>query len=652
MRTWTKMTKYLEILKKYWGYDDFRGIQREIIESVGKGQDTLGLMPTGGGKSITFQVPALVMEGICIVITPLIALMKDQVANLRSRGILAAAIYSGMKNEEVIQTLDNAIFGGYKFLYISPERLGNELFCAKLTKMSVNLITVDESHCISQWGYDFRPAYLQIANVRKLLPHVPILALTATATPHVVVDIQKRLLFEHENCFRMSFERTNLSYVVRETSDKVEEAIHILKHISGSAIIYVRSRSKTTEIEKILLSAGIAATSYHAGLNNEVKDMRQKLWQYDKVRVMVSTNAFGMGIDKPDVRCVIHVDTPDSVEAYFQEAGRAGRDGHKAYAILLKTTKDAELLRKRIVEKFPELSYINEVYENVCQFLHMAMGDGYQVTRQFDLDKFCVHYKMFPIPVISSLQILEAAGWLQYNSNNDNRSRMMITVTKNELFRLDTLTEEKDMIIRTALRKYTGLFSQYVTISESMIAEQINLDRNIVYQHLKTMDNYGIISYIPAKKTCTITFLQRREEKRHINIPKEVYQVQLHRYKIRVEAMIAYMTSEKKCRSRLLLYYFGEKCNHNCGQCDVCIEQHKKGTLSKEMEAKYQQLIMEQLEQAPGPLPLREVSRQWTTLNNLQFNRLITIMRNKNIIALRDGYLFNEIDNKMGKKKK
>ncbi|MFA6831923.1 MAG: ATP-dependent DNA helicase RecQ [Bacteroidaceae bacterium] len=640
------MSKYLEILKKYWGFDDFRGVQREIIESVGNGQDTLGLMPTGGGKSITFQVPALAKDGICIVITPLIALMKDQVANLRSRGILAAAIFSGMKNDEVVQTLDNAIFGGYKFLYISPERLGNELFCSKLTRMSVNLITVDESHCISQWGYDFRPAYLQIAKVKELLPDTPILALTATATTDVVIDIQKRLLFKQENCFRMSFERTNLSYVVRETTDKMEEAIHILKHIEGSAIIYVRSRSKTKDIENILLSTGISATSYHAGLNNEIKDMRQRLWQENEVRVMVSTNAFGMGIDKPDVRCVIHVDTPDSIEAYFQEAGRAGRDGKKAYAILLRTTKDAALLRKRIAEKFPELDYIKEVYENVCQFLQMAMGDGYQVTRRFDLDKFCVRYKLFPIPVISSLTILGEAGWLLYQSDNDNRSRMMITVTKSELSRLDALNEEQDTIIRTLLRKYTGLFSEYVTISESLIAKLTDMTREQIYEHLKTMDSYGVVSYIPAKKTATVKFLQRREEKQRITIPKEVYQVQLNRYKLRIEAMIAYLTEEKKCRSRLLLYYFGEKSDHNCGQCDVCLAQNKKQALSKEKQLAYQELIVQLIDESPTPVMLRDVLRKWPELNHVQFNELITKMRHKNIIELRDGCLFNEIDNK------
>lgn len=639
------MNKYQEILKKYWGYDEFRGIQQDIIESVDTGHDTLGLMPTGGGKSITFQVPTLSKEGICIVITPLIALMKDQVANLHHHGILAAAIYSGMKNDELIQTLDNAIFGGYKFLYISPERLGNELFCLKLSKMPVSLITVDESHCISQWGYDFRPAYLEIAKVKELLPEVPILALTATATPEVVIDIQKRLQFKKENCFRMSFERTNLSYVVRETCDKMEETIHILKHIAGSAIIYVRSRAKTKEIEKILISAGISATSYHAGLNNEIKDMRQKLWQENQVRVMVATNAFGMGIDKPDVRCVIHVDIPDSIEAYFQEAGRAGRDRKRAYAILLKTTKDPSLLRKRIAEKFPELDYIKEVYEKVCQFLHMAMGDGYQVTRQFDLDKFCVHYKFFPIPVVSSLSILAEAGWLLYKSDNDNKSRMMITMTKSQLFRLESLNETEDTIIRTVLRRYTGLFSEYVTISESMIGKLTDLTKSQVYEHLKKMNSYGIISYIPEKRTSTITFLQRREEKRYLTIPKKVYQVQLKRYQIRVEAMIAYINSEKKCRSRLLLYYFGEKSNHNCGQCDVCIAQNKKSFLPKEKAMQYQKLIIEFIEQCPTPVMPRDLLQKWPEINDVQLNKLITKMREANIIALRDGCLFNEIDN-------
>ncbi len=401
---------YRSILKQYWGYDNFRGIQADIIESIGSGKDTLGLMPTGGGKSITFQVPALAQPGLCLVITPLIALMKDQVRNLRDRGIKATAIYSGMTREEILIALDNCIFGNYKFLYISPERLGTEIFQLKLRSMKVSMITVDESHCISQWGYDFRPAYLQISEVRKLLPDVPVLALTATATPEVVKDIQERLAFRKENVFRMSFERQNLAYIVRRTENKAEELLHILQSVSGSAIVYTRNRKKTKEAALFLNANQITATFYHAGLNNEIKDQRQKSWLTGEHRVMVATNAFGMGIDKPDVRIVIHLDFPDSPEAYFQEAGRAGRDGQKAYAVLLYARNDQATLKKRIADTFPEKDYIRKVYEDVNYYYQMAMGDGLGCTYAFNIDEFCHNFKHFPIQVDSALKILTRAS--------------------------------------------------------------------------------------------------------------------------------------------------------------------------------------------------------------------------------------------------
>ena len=408
------MNKYQEILKQYWGYDSFRDLQEEIITSIGEGKDTLGLMPTGGGKSITFQVPALAQEGICIVITPLIALMKDQVQNLRKRGIKALAIYSGMTRQEILTALENCIFGNYKFLYISPERLDTEIFRTKLRSMKVSMITVDESHCISQWGYDFRPAYLKIAEIRELLPGVPVLALTATATPEVVKDIQTRLNFREGNVFRMSFERKNLAYIVRKTDNKTKELLHILQRISGSAIIYVRNRRRTKEITELLTNEGITADFYHAGLDNAVKDLRQKRWQSGEVRVMVATNAFGMGIDKPDVRIVLHLDLPDSPEAYFQEAGRAGRDGEKAYAVILYAKSDKMTLHKRIVDTFPEKEYILNVYEHLQYYYQMAMGDGFQCIREFNLEEFCRKFKYFPVPVDSALKILTQAGYLEY----------------------------------------------------------------------------------------------------------------------------------------------------------------------------------------------------------------------------------------------
>lgn len=417
---------YRSILKQYWGYDNFRGIQADIIESIGSGKDTLGLMPTGGGKSITFQVPALAQPGLCLVITPLIALMKDQVRNLRDRGIKATAIYSGMTREEILIALDNCIFGNYKFLYISPERLGTEIFQLKLRSMKVSMITVDESHCISQWGYDFRPAYLQISEVRKLLPDVPVLALTATATPEVVKDIQERLAFRKENVFRMSFERQNLAYIVRRTENKAEELLHILQSVSGSAIVYTRNRKKTKEAALFLNANQITATFYHAGLNNEIKDQRQKSWLTGEHRVMVATNAFGMGIDKPDVRIVIHLDFPDSPEAYFQEAGRAGRDGQKAYAVLLYARNDQATLKKRIADTFPEKDYIRKVYEDINYYYQMAMGDGLGCTYAFNIDEFCHNFKHFPIQVDSALKILTRAGYLEYTDEQDNASRIQI----------------------------------------------------------------------------------------------------------------------------------------------------------------------------------------------------------------------------------
>ena len=402
---------YKEILKQHWGYDDFRGIQEEIINSIGNGHDTLGLMPTGGGKSITFQVPALAKEGLCLVITPLIALMKDQVRNLREKGIKAIAIYSGMTREEIVVALENCIFGNYKFLYISPERLDTEIFQAKLRHMKISMITIDESHCISQWGYDFRPAYLKIADIRKLLPNVPVLALTATATPEVVKDIQQKLEFKKgSNVFRMSFERKNLAYIVRPTENKQEELLHILHSVKGSAIVYTRNRKRTREVAELLTNNDITATFYHAGLNNDVKDVRQKSWLTGEHRVMVATNAFGMGIDKPDVRIVIHMDLPDSPEAYFQEAGRAGRDGQKAYAVLLYAKSDKVNLNKSISDTFPDNDYIRKVYEDLQFYFQMAMGDGLGCTLAFNLDEFCRNFKYFPIQVDSALKILTRAG--------------------------------------------------------------------------------------------------------------------------------------------------------------------------------------------------------------------------------------------------
>ena len=569
--------RYHEILKTYWGYDNFRGIQEEIIRSIGEGHDTLGLMPTGGGKSITFQVPALAKEGICIVITPLIALMKDQVRNLRERGIKALAIYSGMTREEIIVALDNCIFGGFKFLYISPERLGTEIFQTKLRKMNVSMITVDESHCISQWGYDFRPAYLQISEIRKMLPDVPVLALTATATPEVVEDIRRQLGFkEGSRTYQMSFERKNLAYIIRPAEDKEEELLHILRKTEGSAIVYTRNRRRTREVTELLTQQGITATFYHAGLNNDVKDQRQKSWIENEHRVMVATNAFGMGIDKPDVRIVIHMDMPDSPEAYFQEAGRAGRDGQKAYAVLLFGKRDKTTLDKRISDTFPEKDYIRDVYEHINYYFQMAMGDGLGCTFAFDLDEFCRNFKHFPVQADSALKILTRAGYLEYTDEQDNTSRLIFTLRRDELYRLQEYDADTEKLINVILRSYTGLFTDYANISEETLAVRTGLTRQQVYDTLILLTRRRILHYIPGRKTPYIIYTRERKEKDRIVISPEVYEERKASYAKRIKAMTEYATDEDTCRSRMLLHYFGEKDIADCGQCDVCVKKRKQ----------------------------------------------------------------------------
>ena len=573
------MKNYREVLRQYWGYDDFRGIQREIIESIGSGHDTLGLMPTGGGKSITFQVPALCSKGTCIVITPLIALMKDQVQNLRRHGIRAAAIYSGLSREEIIITLENCIFGDIKILYVSPERLSSELFRTKLRHMKVSFITVDEAHCISQWGYDFRPSYLQIADIRKDLPDAPVLALTATATPQVVEDIQDKLRLssarrteEKFNVFKMSFERKNLAYVVRRATDKREELIHILNSVKGCAIVYARSRRRTKEVSDMLNEAGISATFYHAGLDSTVKDERQKDWQSDKTRVMVATNAFGMGIDKPDVRLVIHIDCPDSLEAYFQEAGRAGRDGRKAYAVLLYNDADHRKLDKRISDTFPEKDYIKKVYEHLAYFYEVGIGSGYHATFEFNIDDFCHKFRHFPIQVDSSLKILNRAGYIEYTEEQDNQARVMFTIGRNDLYRLENNTPNEEKVITALLRNYGGLFVDYNFIDESFIASQCGIQPQQVYLTLKSLSQKHILHFVPQKKTPYVRYLQRREDAEHIQILPAVYEERKEQFRQRIHAMIDYATNDAVCRSRQLLRYFGEEESHDCKQCDVCLD--------------------------------------------------------------------------------
>lgn len=564
--------KYQEILRTYWGYPDFRGIQRDIIESITSGKDTLGLMPTGGGKSITFQVPALSQEGVCIVVTPLIALMKDQVQHLKERGILAEAIYTGLSRSEIIKILENCIFGDIKFLYVSPERLASEIFQTKLRHIKVSFITVDEAHCISQWGYDFRPSYLEISKIREMKPEAPILALTATATPSVVDDIQQQLHFAQPNVYKMSFARKNLAYVVRETADKTQEMLHILKCTEGSAIVYVRSRKRTKEVALLLNQQNISATFYHAGLDPDVKDCRQKEWQADETRVMVATNAFGMGIDKPDVRMVIHIDCPDSLEAYFQEAGRAGRDGLKAYAVLLYNNGDDHKLQKRIADNFPEKEYIKDVYEHLAYFFQVAVGSGMGSTFMFDIAKFCFTYKFFPTRVDAALRLLERSGYIHYEDNPDGKPRVKFNISRNDLYLLENLSPKEDAVITALLRNYGGLFTDYGYIDESLLERVSELNKQQLYMVLKNLSMRHIISFIPRRKDPYITYTQNRVDGFRVIIPTSVWEVRKEQFTKHIESILNYAKNDKVCRSRQLLLYFGEETSAKncCGICDVC----------------------------------------------------------------------------------
>ena len=563
---------YREILKHYWGYESFRGVQEQIIESIGSGRDTLGLMPTGGGKSITFQVPALATDGVCLVISPLIALMKDQVRILKDYGIKAISIQTGMRRDEIISAMENCIFGGYKFLYVSPERLSSDLFKSKLKSIKVNLITVDESHCISQWGYDFRPSYLQIAEIRKLLPGVPVLALTATATSRVADDIQDKLGFPEKNVIRMSFYRENLSYVVRTTENKLQELKHILNNVPGSAIVYVRNRRETKVIADFLNSHDIPSVFYHAGIDPILKDERQRAWTEDRYRVVVATNAFGMGIDKPDVRAVIHMDIPNSVEAYFQEAGRGGRDGKRSYAVLLFSPGDKRIISKRISDNFPKEDFIRNIYEKLGFYHEMAVGDGRGCSNSFSLGEFCRHFSLPVIPTDSALRILTRMGYIEYSEEADFSAKLLFTARRDELYllRQDTLTEQ---IMNAILRLYGGIFADYTFIDEQLICSRVGTDRRTLYTVLTNLQNQGIVRYVPERKTPLITWTRQRVDTDKLRFDPEVYRLRKEEFKERIGAMTEYITRTTGCRSTMLLKYFGETQKRPCMHCDLCQEK-------------------------------------------------------------------------------
>jgi ATP-dependent DNA helicase RecQ len=566
---------YLDILNKYWGFDAFRPLQEDIVKSTGNGNDTLALMPTGGGKSITFQVPALAREGLCLVVTPLIALMKDQVENLKKAGIKATAIHSGLTYREIQVAFDNAMFGGTKFLYVSPERLSTELFLQKLPQIQVSLIAVDEAHCISQWGYDFRPSYLKIAAVREIIPNVPVLALTATATPKVAEDIMERLHFKKRNIFKKSFVRANLAYVVRPSENKEQQLIKIIKSVPGTAIVYARSRKKTREYASVLQQNGISADYFHAGLTQGSKDERQKNWKTDKTRVIVATNAFGMGIDKPDVKLVVHVDAPDSLEAYFQEAGRAGRDGKKAFAVLLWSDNDKVKLRKQIHTSFPEPEAIKRVYDALGNFFQLPIGAGFQMVYDFNIGKFCSNFSLSILQVFNSLKILQRAGYLSFTEELDIPSKVMFLTDGNNLYKFQVANEDLDPFIKILLRTYTGLFTEYASVNEDDLAKKLSTTKDATYKALSKLSKAGIIHYIPRRKTPLITYTQSREELRHIRLPDEVYADRRQRYEEQIEAVIDYGTWTHICRSRILLNYFGESKSENCKVCDVCLSRKK-----------------------------------------------------------------------------
>jgi ATP-dependent DNA helicase RecQ len=592
---------YRQILQAYWGYDTFRPLQEEIIRSICAGKDTLGLMPTGGGKSITFQVPAMVMEGICIVVSPLIALMKDQVDNLRRRGIKATYISADLSRTEIIARLENCIFGGYKFLYVSPERLGTDLFIAKVRAMQVSMLVVDESHCVSQWGYDFRPSYLRIADLRAVLPTcVPVLALTATATAEVINDIQEKLLFSEKNVFRQSFFRANLAYVVRRTDNKLSQLIHILQRVQGSAIVYVRSRERTREIAISLREAGMDADFYHAGLRKEERDERQNNWMRGDVRIIVATNAFGMGIDKPDVRLVVHIEMPNSPEEYFQEAGRAGRDGKQAYAVVLFSPgKDEGNIKRRLSEQYPERKYITRVYEALGNFFQIAEGYGLDTAHEFSIRKFCAAYGFPILPTHYALHILHLSDYIEYLEEAENVSRLAFTVRRDDLYECLRHDERTDKVIKVILRTYSGIFTEPAYIDEHLIAVRSGVSTEEIYEILTSLTKIRILDYIPHKRTPLIIYIRPREAPKRLHIPHAAYEDRRKRFVQRSTLILNYLNDRNHCRSRLLLAYFGETDTRDCSFCDVCLSHDKQDLTDHDLHT-----IRSLLEQYLSPQPL------------------------------------------------
>ena len=581
-----------EILKQYWGYDEFRSLQEEIILSVLEGKDTLALMPTGGGKSITYQVPALVLEGICLVVTPLIALMKDQVEELQKRGIVAEAIYTGMGKEQIESTLNKAIAGKIKFLYVSPERLASEQFRARLKQMHLSMLAVDEAHCISQWGYDFRPSYLRIAEIRENFRQIPVLALTATATPQVAEDIQQQLKFEMPHVLSKSFRRDNIAYVVRKANDKLGELLHILSSLKASAIVYVRKRAGAEELARFLKAKGIEADFYHAGLTSFQREQKQEAWKKGEVPVIVATNAFGMGIDKPDVRIVVHFDIPDSPEAYFQEAGRAGRDGKKAYAVLLYNEAALTALKKRVTQGFPDKNYIRQVYRLLWDFFGLEVGLGHGLAFEFDPEHFVKTYKLELTTTLSAIKVLQVAGYLECTTEVHARSRISFLVLRDQLYKIELGDLLLERLVEYILRNYPGIFVQYAYIDEEILAGKLGVKRQQVYESLLLLARRRIIGYIPGNDRPYIVYHQPRVPAHYLHIGPEAYEDRKQAYAVKVGHMAGYIELTDSCRQLYLMAYFGQREKEVCGICDLCLEQKKRpGNTNRKTEEKILELL-------------------------------------------------------------
>ncbi|MFC2096965.1 ATP-dependent DNA helicase RecQ [Bacteroidota bacterium] len=578
------MNKYNNILKKYWGYSDFRPLQEDIIDSVAKGNDTLALMPTGGGKSITFQIPALASDGICIVVTPLIALMRDQVEDLKSKGIKAIAVHSGMTYAEIEIGLENCIYGNYKFLYLSPERLLTKIILVKLKEMNINLIAVDESHCISQWGYDFRPSYLNIASIREFIPDVPILALTATANSQVSQDIMEKLLFRKKNILKKSFERPNLIYLARENEDKLKYLKKIVSKISGSGIVYTRNRRRTKEISEFLSRLKIKSDYYHAGLGQDLRTKKEKDWKSGKMRIIVATNAFGMGIDKPDVRFVVHMDLPDSIESYFQEAGRCGRDGKTAYAVIVFNNGDITKLKKHVTTSFPEIDKVKRVYQALGNYYQIIVGSGKAQAFDFTINDFASKYGFSILTVYNSIKVLQKEGYIETTDELNIPSRIHFLVKRQSLYEFQVANADLDTLIKLILRSYSGLFTDYVRIDEDFLANKLKTSSEKIKEILLLLSKLKIISFIPRKRKPQILFVAERLDNRSLIISRKKYGERKAIYKSRVDSVINYVTQKNICRSRFLINYFDEKTKKKCGHCDICKESEEANLSSYESD--------------------------------------------------------------------